>query len=571
MKKRTFYLPICLLIAFFTWANVPTLAQHSQYLNYQTVIRDASGLLIPNTTVAFRINIRDGSGGSSNYSERQVVTSNQLGLVTFEIGNGQALSGSYSTIPWSTIDAWLQIELDLSGGTNYITMGESRLNSVPYALYAVTPAGPQGPPGPQGDPGPTGPQGPQGPQGSTGPAGPQGPQGPQGNSGPIGPQGPQGPQGDPGPTGPQGPQGLQGDPGPAGPQGPQGPQGNQGPAGPAGPQGPAGSANINGTANYLVKFTGATTGGNSLLYETGGKVALNNSSPAAKFHSYSSSEDAIEGESSSSSWSGVYGKNTTTGTGITGQSMSNGLGVQGISSGGYGVYGTTTGSSAAGVKGYNSNTTGTGVNGSGNGISGLVLTAGSGVAGTGTQYGVAGFSTSTSSGIIRAGGYFQTYNGNSYAYVGCITNSNVVRKIEGNGTVNTTVKDSQGKSVVLSAPEAPENLFMDVGTGNLVNGYAHIDIDQTLAKNIVVNGYHPLRVLIQPEGDCNGTYVCNKSNSGFDVRELMKGQSNIPFTWYVIANRADEILPDGSVSKYSSERFAPAMMPQPQEVIDVKK
>ncbi|WP_232379662.1 hypothetical protein [Polyangium fumosum] len=71
--------------------------------------------------------------------------------------------------------------------------------------------------------------------------------------------GPQGPAGTAGATGAQGPAGPVGATGAQGAQGPQGAQGAQG------PQGPAGSANINGTVNTVIKFTGATTGGNSSI------------------------------------------------------------------------------------------------------------------------------------------------------------------------------------------------------------------------------------------------------------------------------------------------------------------
>jgi len=55
--------------------------------------------------------------------------------------------------------------------------------------------------------------------------------------------------------------------------------------------------------------------------------------------------------------------------------------------------------------------------------------------------------------------------------------------------------------------------------------------------------------------------VSNKSSEGFDVTELQNGQSNTPISWSIIANRADEILPDGTISKYSEERFAAAIGP----------
>ncbi len=96
--------------------------------------------------------------------------------------------------------------------------------------------------------------------GATGAVGPQGPAGAQGPQGIQGPAGAQGPQGAVGPQGAQGAQGIQG---PAGAQGPQGVQG------PQGPQGPAGSANINGTTNTMIKFTSATTGGNSSVTDDG--------------------------------------------------------------------------------------------------------------------------------------------------------------------------------------------------------------------------------------------------------------------------------------------------------------
>jgi len=93
--------------------------------------------------------------------------------------------------------------------------------------------------------------------------------------GAVGPQGPQGPQGI------QGPQGATGPQGPAGPTGPQGPIG---PTGPQGPQGPAGSANIVGTVNTVVKFTGATTGGNSQIFDNGTNVGIGTTGPSYKLH-----------------------------------------------------------------------------------------------------------------------------------------------------------------------------------------------------------------------------------------------------------------------------------------------
>ena len=109
----------------------------------------------------------------------------------------------------------------------------------------------------------------------------------------------------------------------------------------------------------------------------------------------------------------------------------------------------------------------------------------------------------------------------------------------------------------------------DFGIGQLVNGQAHITIDPDLAINLNVSNDHPLKVYITPEGDCNGVYVTNKSANGFDVVELQGGKSNIPFSWQIVATRANEEyqLRDGSTetSDYS-KRFQPA--PPPLEDIN---
>jgi len=221
-------------------------------------------------------------------------------------------------------------------------------------------------------------------------------------------------------------------------------------------------------------------------------------------------------------------------------------------------------------------TAGTGVIASGNGLPNYyVPTVGAGVSGGGQYYGIAGYaSTAVKTNPANyqptlgtngaAGGYFEVDKAGTaqtWAYVGVldnVTGTGTLRKIIGPGTVNTIVKDMDNKLVALSCPEAPENLFQDFGKGVLVNGRAHIAMDPIFAKNIVVNEKHDLRVLVQLEGDCKGVYVTNKTADGFDVIELSGGNSNVPFTWMVTANRADEVLPDGSISHYSVERFVRA-------------
>ncbi len=140
--------------------------------------------------------------------------------------------------------------------------------------------------------------------GAPGPAGAiglTGTTGPTGATGAIGPAGPTGSIGATGATGSQGIQGLTGATGPQGVQGVQGVQGNVG---------ATGAANINGTTNYVVKFTGATTGGNSSIYDNG-NVGIGTTSPATKFHITGGNDAAL-----ATSTSGYLLTGTTTGTNI---------------------------------------------------------------------------------------------------------------------------------------------------------------------------------------------------------------------------------------------------------------
>lgn len=298
-------------------------------------------------------------------------------------------------------------------------------------------------------------------------------------------------------------------------------------------------------------------------YGAGTSVAIrgyNTGSGAAIYGQNTASGNAIHAIATSATAFGIRGSNTNaSGTGLV--ITSNGVaGSYLIAGSGAAITGSTTG-----IWGRTTDATATGGIFSGNASAATTLTGGSGLSAVGTNFGVVGFSSSAVAGVLRAGGYFDTGTGQSYAYVGARTAANVLRKIEGNGTVNTVVKDLNNKQVVLSCPEAPENLFQDFGRGQLFQGKAHINLDPILIKNIIVNEKHPLRVFIQLKGDCKGVYVINETGSGFDVIELNGGLSNAKFDYFITANRADEVLPDGSISKYSEERFAPAIGVQQTE------
>jgi len=172
-------------------------AQAPVKMNYQAVIRNADGTLIKNSMVSMRIHVL--SGNDVVYSELHNPTTNDNGLITLIIGEGNIEFGDLKSIDWANGPYYVKTETDPKGGTSFVLVGTHELLSVPYALYASNSQA--GPPGPMGEPGPQGERGLAGPQGISGPAGPQGQKGDKGDQGNTGIQGPMGIQGPQGPVG----------------------------------------------------------------------------------------------------------------------------------------------------------------------------------------------------------------------------------------------------------------------------------------------------------------------------------------------------------------------------------
>lgn len=113
------------------------LAQSPQQFNYQALVRDVSGVELPNQNVSFRISlVQSNVGGISVYSETHAALTNGFGLANLAIGTGSVVSGNFSSIDWGNGPYFIKIELDANGGSSYQLMGTSQLLSVPYALYA---------------------------------------------------------------------------------------------------------------------------------------------------------------------------------------------------------------------------------------------------------------------------------------------------------------------------------------------------------------------------------------------------------------------------------------------------
>lgn len=105
--------------------------------SYQAVIRKADNTLAINQAIGIKVSILSGSSsGIILFSEIQNSSTNANGLLTFNIGLGQNLTGSILTLDWSQGPFFIKTEYDLNGGSNYTLTSTSQILSVPYSLYS---------------------------------------------------------------------------------------------------------------------------------------------------------------------------------------------------------------------------------------------------------------------------------------------------------------------------------------------------------------------------------------------------------------------------------------------------
>ena len=119
-----------------------------QGINYQAVIYDIEGSSMPgvdahnivlaNLTFDIRFVIISGNiNGQEVYSEIQNTTSDEYGMVSVVIGQGNPESSAlFEEIDWSTGLYFLKVEVDKSGSGIFTTLSVSQFWSVPYVLWA---------------------------------------------------------------------------------------------------------------------------------------------------------------------------------------------------------------------------------------------------------------------------------------------------------------------------------------------------------------------------------------------------------------------------------------------------
>ena len=109
-----------------------------QAISYQAVARDAQGRVIVEKRIGIQVEILKGSTtGTVVFSETHSLTSSKTGTVNLLIGQGIRKTGTFSSVDWGTDTYYLQLSMDLNGGSNYEKVSTTQMLPVPYALYAA--------------------------------------------------------------------------------------------------------------------------------------------------------------------------------------------------------------------------------------------------------------------------------------------------------------------------------------------------------------------------------------------------------------------------------------------------
>ena len=111
----------------------------SQGINFQGVARSANGTIIAGSNVSLRLSIISKNvDATPEYVETKTVMTNAQGIFSIVVGDGSntAVTGNFKNIVWSDNPKFLKVEMDPAGGTNYLNMGATQLQYVPYSFYS---------------------------------------------------------------------------------------------------------------------------------------------------------------------------------------------------------------------------------------------------------------------------------------------------------------------------------------------------------------------------------------------------------------------------------------------------
>jgi len=234
--------------------------------------------------------------------------------------------------------------------------------------------------------------------------------------------------------------------------------------------------------------------------------------------------DGVYGSSSGQNQSGVYGQNTST----------YGFGIYGSSPNAYGVYGTgywgVYGKGLYGV--YGASSSSYGVFGEGPGDVGVY---GTGLYGVSAESRAAGYDALLATADYTSTAIFYGHNtaNSSFCNIDQDANLTCTGKISGSSRVEVQHTTSENRHVLAYASESATPTIEDLGAARMRDGVANVEIPSDFAS--VIDRSNAYYVFLTPMGDTRGLYVSTQNAGGFQVRENMRGRSNVEFQYRVIA------------------------------------
>ena len=110
-----------------------------QGINFQGVARSANGTILASQKISLKLSIITGTATTSpDYVETRSVSTNAQGIFSIVVGDTGAIStiGTYASISWKASSKFLKVERDPNNGINFISMGTTPLQYVPFSYYS---------------------------------------------------------------------------------------------------------------------------------------------------------------------------------------------------------------------------------------------------------------------------------------------------------------------------------------------------------------------------------------------------------------------------------------------------
>ena len=112
----------------------------AQGINFQGVARSANGTILAGSNISLKLSIISKTPDATpDFVETKTVLTNAQGIFSIIVGDAsnKVVLGSFASINWADQLKFLKVEMDPTGGVNFISMGTTQLQNVPFSYYSL--------------------------------------------------------------------------------------------------------------------------------------------------------------------------------------------------------------------------------------------------------------------------------------------------------------------------------------------------------------------------------------------------------------------------------------------------